>query len=374
MKKIIGLIVLVGIFGGRLLSQVNPAGQTKAITTAVPFLIITPDSRAGGMGETGVAEDRGANSFHWNLSTLAFTENKYGFAVNYTPWLRGLNIPDINLAYLPAYLNLGDKGGVIATEFRFFSLGSIQLTDQGGIEYGQYSANEYAIATGYTRKITDNLSAGTAIRYVHSNLANNASIGGISQGKPGQSVAGDITLFYTKNTKLKTSSGNLPIRYRWGLAITNIGAKMNYTDTQNKDFIPTNLRVGYSIKVDLDEYNSLTFTNDFNKLLVPSEGGASKKTVLEGMVSSFSDAPGGMKEELKEVIVSAGAEYWYNNLFAARTGIFLEDKDKGGRRFMTFGIGARFNVISVDFAYLQPFASQHPLQGTLRFSIGFDFK
>ena len=370
MKRVLVLVVLIGsIFG-----QTNPAGQTKAITTAVPFLLITPDSRAGGMGETGVAVARGANAFHWNLSALAFSEAKYGFAVNYTPWLRGLGIPDINLGYVPAYLNLGEKQGVIATEFRFFSLGSIQLTDDNGIEYGEYSANEYAIAVGYTRKVTDNLSAGTAIRYIHSNLANNASIGGISQGKPGQSVAGDLTVFYTKDTKLKGNSGDIPISYSWGIAITNIGAKMNYTDTQNKDFIPTNLRIGYGIKVALDEYNTLTFTNDFNKLLVPSEGGASDKTVLEGMFSSFSDAPGGFKEELREIIISAGLEYWYNQLFAGRLGVFLEDKDKGGRRFMTFGLGVKFNVISVDLAYLQPFTSQHPLQGTLRFSIGFDFK
>ena len=375
MKKALGLAVLiVSLLNLKGFSQTNTAGQTKAITTAVPFLLITPDSRAGGMGETGVAVAKGANAFHWNLSALAFSENKYGFAVNYTPWLRGLGIPDINLAYLPAYLNLGEKQGVVATEFRFFSLGNIQLTDDNGIEHGQYSANEYAIAVGYSRKVTDNLSAGTAIRYIHSNLANNASIGGIAQGKPGRSVAGDLTLFYKKDTKLKGESGNIPLTYSWGIAITNIGAKMNYSDTQNKDFIPTNLRVGYAIKVALDDYNTITFTNDFNKLLVPSEGGASKKTVLEGMFSSFADAPGGFKEELKEIIVSAGLEYWYNELFAGRLGVFLEDKDKGGRRFMTFGIGAKFNVISVDFAYLQPFASQHPLQGTLRFSVGFDFK
>ncbi len=373
--RVIQVIFLLLLASGKsIYGQTNTAGQTQAITTAVPFLLITPDSRAGGLGETGVAIAQGANAVYWNMSALAFADKRFGFAVNYNPWLRSLGIPDINLAYLPFYYNLGENKGTIGASLRFFSLGNIQLTDEGGIETGTYSANEFAVSTGYTIKITDNLSAGTAIRYIQSNLANSASIGGINQGRPGRSVAGDLTMYYEKQTELKTGANDLPLKYSFGIAITNIGAKMNYTDTQNKDFIPTNLRLGYALKVDLDDYNTLTFTNDFNKLLVPSEGGTSQKTVLEGVFSSFGDAPGGLREETKEIIVSSGLEYWYNNLFAARAGIFLENKDKGNRKFMTFGAGIRFNVVTIDFSYLQPFETLHPLQGTLRFSVSFDFE
>ncbi len=372
--RVFSVIMLLGL--SRMQAQApNPVGQTKAITTAVPFLLIAPDSRSGGMGETGVAIARGANAMHWNLSALAFSDKRFGFAVNYNPWLRSLGIPDINLAYLPAYYNLGDNKGTLGAELRFFSLGNIQLTDDNGIETGTYNASEFAVATGYTIKITDDLSAGTAIRYVQSNLANASAIGGISNTRPGRSVAGDITMYYQKQTELKAGNGTaIPLQYSFGVAITNIGAKMNYTDTQNKDFIPTNLRVGYGLKFHLDDYNTLTFTNDFNKLLVPSEGGTSDKTVLEGIFSSFRDASGGGREELQEIIVSSGLEYWYNELFAARAGVFLEHKDKGNRKFMTFGAGVKFNVVTIDFAYLQPFETQHPLQGTLRFSVGFEFE
>lgn len=361
----------------RIWAQTNTSGQqvTKAITTAVPFLLITPDSRSGGLGEAGVALRNNVNATYWNVALLAFMEKKYGFGVNYTPWLRGLGIPDINLAYVPIYYSLGERGGVLGADMRFFSLGNIQFTDENGIETGQYNANEFAFGIGYTRKITDHFSAGTFIRYIQSNLANNVVIGGLQQGKPGRSVAGDIGIFYTKDFKLKSENTEVPMNISWGAHVSNIGAKMNYTDTQKRDFIPTNLRLGYVLTAYIDDYNKISLVNDFNKLLVPSvRDSLDEKTVLEGLFTSFGDAPGGFEEEISEINTSIGLEYWYNDLFAVRLGYFYEDPNKGDRKFLTFGVGLVLNVLTLDIAYLAPFKRNHPLQNTLRFSLSLQFE
>ena len=339
----------------------------QAITTAVPFLMITPDSRAGGMGDAGVAVSDDANATHWNLSALAFTEKKFGVGLSYTPWLRQL-VPDINLSYLSGHVNLGERAGVIASSIRYFSLGKIEFTDDNAIKYGEFNANEFAFDAGYARKVTDNFSAGVALRFIYSNLAANAQVGSFDT-KPGTSVAGDINMLYTKDF----TSGNLPMNIRWGVNVSNIGAKISYTNSNNRDFIPTNMRLGAALKTSLDDYNSLTVTADVNKLMVPSEGGQSDKTLLDGMFSSFGDAPGGFSEEIREFNLSTGLEYWYNDLFAARAGLFLEDATKGNRKFVTLGAGLKYNVFALDFAYLASLQQAHPLQNTLRFSLSFAF-
>ena len=339
----------------------------QAITTAVPFLMITPDSRAGGMGDAGVAVTDDANATHWNLSALAFTEKKFGVGLSYTPWLRQL-VPDINLSYLSGHVNLGERAGVIASSIRYFSLGKIEFTDDNAIKYGEFNANEFAFDAGYARKVTDNFSAGVALRFIYSNLAANAQVGSFDT-KPGTSVAGDINVLYTKDF----TSGNLPMNIRWGANVSNIGAKISYTNSNNRDFIPTNMRLGAALKTSLDDYNSLTVTADVNKLMVPSEGGQSDKTLLDGMFSSFGDAPGGFGEEIREFNLSTGLEYWYNDLFAARAGLFLEDATKGNRKFVTLGAGLKYNVFALDFAYLASLQQAHPLQNTLRFSLSFAF-
>ena len=349
-------------------AQVNPGGSDiKAITTAVPFLLITPDSRSGGLGDAGVAITDNSNATHWNLSALAFSQEKFGVGISYTPWLRQL-VPDINLSYLSGHYNMGERAGVIAASIRYFSLGKIEFTDDNAIKYGEFNANEFAMDAGYTRKITDNFSAGVALRFIYSNLAANANVGSF-ETKPGISAAGDINMLYTKDFE----SGALPMNLRWGLNISNMGAKISYTNSNNRDFIPTNLRLGAALRTNLDDYNSLTVTTDLNKLMVPSEGGQSDKTLLDGMFTSFGDAPGGFKEEISEINLSAGLEYWYNNLFAARAGIFLEDANKGNRKFITLGAGIKYNVFGLDFAYLASLQQAHPLQNTLRFSLNFAF-
>lgn len=367
--RIFACVSLLIIAGNPIVdAQSTTAGtDVRAITTAVPFLMIAPDSRSGALGEAGVAIADNANATHWNLSALAFTDKKFGVGLSYTPWLRQL-VPDINLSYLSGFINMGERAGVIGASIRYFTLGKIEFTDENAVKYGEFNANEFAFDAGYTRKVTENLSAGVALRFIYSNLAANARVGAFDT-KPGTSVAGDVNLLYTKDF----TAGATPLNFRWGLNISNIGAKISYTNSNNRDFIPTNLRLGGALRAAMDEYNSLTFTTDVNKLMVPSEGGQSDKTLIDGMFSSFADAEGGFSEELSEFNLSAGLEYWYNDLFAARAGIFLEDADKGNRKFVTLGAGVKYNVFALDFAYLASLEQAHPLQNTLRFSLSFAF-
>lgn len=353
-------------------SRVGLNGAACAITTAVPFLLIAPDSRSGALGEAGVAVNNSPAALHWNPSILAFSEKQFGFSLNYSPWLRALGIPDINLAYLPAYYNFGPRGGVISGGITFFSLGDINLTDQVGNPIGVINPSEFALSTAYARQVTDNFSAGVSLRYVHSNLTGATTIGGLST-RPGQSFAGDLHMFYTKDFVFQRRTD---MNFSWGLNISNLGAKMNYTNTAERDFMPANLRLGYALRIDLDEYNSFAFTNDFNKLLVPFSNNPvddASKSVVEGALASFNDAPGGLSEELSEITTSIGVEYWYNNLFALRTGYFYEDPLKGNRKFATLGAAIRFNVFTLDLSYLVSIRRNHPLANTLRFSLSFEF-
>jgi hypothetical protein len=355
---------------GRPVSS-NELGQTRAITTAVPFLIIAPDARSGALAEAGVAVSTGAASNYWNPSALAFAERQFGIGVNYTPWLRALGIPDIHHAYVPMYYNFGKKGGVLGASLTYFSLGQIQFTDQSGNNIGQFDPNEFAISLAYAHKIVNNLSVGVGLRYIRSNLAGSTNIGG-QTSNPGNSFAGDVSLLWVKPFAIRSKKGNLPMEFRLGMNISNIGAKMSYFATTRRDFIPTNLRLGYAFKIDIDDYNSIMFTQDINKLMVPSEGGQADVPLLEGIFTSFGDAKGGAAEELKEINTQLGLEYWYNKLFALRMGYFFEDKDKGGRQFLTIGAGLRFRMFSVDFSYLFSPIQNHPLQNTLRFGINVD--
>ncbi len=385
MKKSIVISCCVALLAGSLQvlkAQTNTAGQeavgSKTITTAVPFLLVAPDSRAGAMGEAGVAVANDANALHWNASGLAFTNKKLGVAMSYSPWLRSLGIPDINLVYLSGFYKLGDNAGVLGSSLRYFSLGTIDFTDIQGQPVGSDKPNEFALDLAYALRVSDVLSASVTLRYIHSRLASNTNISG--DLKPVNSVAGDVGLTYVKDFTINNTSGGLPTTFSSGINISNIGPKVSYTDvTSERDFIPVNLRIGYAFKFQFDEFNSLTFTNDFNKLLVPSVdstgqgGGRSDKALLEGMFGSFGDADGGFSEELSEINIAVGLEYWYREVFAVRTGFFYEDPEKGNRKFFTVGAGIKYNVFGLDFAYLAPIEQNHPLQNTLRFTLSYDF-
>jgi len=363
--------------------------QLNTITTAVPFLLISPDSRAGAMGDAGVATSPDANSMHWNPSKLGFVQKQTGISISYTPWLKAL-VPDINLLYLSGYYKL-KKSGTVAGSLRYFSLGDITFTDIVGNTIGQFRPNEFAFDLGYARKLGNHFSGGGALRYIHSNLTSNITVGGAATHS-GQAVGADISGFYQSDEK--EISGKKSI-IRAGINISNVGSKISYSTTGQRDFIPINMKLGTSLHMQLDEFNEINFTVDFNKLLVPTppiyktdsagpvrgpdgnyiieQGKDPNRGVVSGMLGSFSDAPGGFKEELNEVNIGGGLEYWYAKQFALRAGYFNEPNTKGGRKYLTFGLGVRYTVFTLDFAYLVSTHARSPLQNTLRFTLLFDF-
>lgn len=363
----------------------------NTITTAVPFLNIGPDARSGGMGELGAGTAPDAISQHWNPAKYAFIENDMGFAVSYSPWLRQL-VNDINLAYLSGYKRLNDRSTVSAS-LKFFSLGDITFTEEDGSVIGNFRPSEFSIDAGYSRKFSNKLSGAVSARFIYSNLTQGQTVQGQST-KPGTSVAADIAMFYTTDMNVDWLESS---KFNFGLAITNIGQKMSYSnDDSDKDFIPTNLRFGPSWLMEIDEYNSIRLSLDINKLLVPTppiyatdslgnpvtdasgnlviaKGMDPNVSVVQGMIQSFYDAPGGFSEEMKEYIWVVGAEYWYDKQFSVRAGYFHESAMKGNRKFFTLGAGLRYNVFGLDFSYLIPTEQQNPLANTLRFTLTFDF-
>jgi hypothetical protein len=353
----------------------------NTITTAVPFLAITPDSRAGGMGDAGVGTSADVNSQHWNPAKYIFMESDMGVGLSYSPWLRNL-VDDINLAYLSGYKKIDDVQAVSAS-LRYFSLGDIVFTSDIGEFNGQQSPNEFAIDLGYSRKLSDVFSGAVAVRYIRSDLTGGQLVNGV-ETHAGNSFASDVA-FYYYNEFRRSRKDNA---FSAGINIQNIGAKISYTEGEVKDFIPTTLKLGAAYMMEMDDYNSFSFSMEANKLLVPTPpldstdygdngviwaGGINSDIgVIEGIFKSFGDAPGGMKEEFQEITWSVGVEYWYNKQFALRAGYFYEHENKGNRKFITAGAGLKMNVFALDFAYLLPTQRNHPLENTLRFSLSFD--
>jgi hypothetical protein len=335
-------------------------GAQRAITTAVPFLAITPDARHAALGDAGVATTPDANAAYWNAAKLVFINKTYGGSLSYTPWL-GKIVNDMWIGYLSGFYKISQEQ-VVGVSFKYFDLGEISFRDNNNNPLGDFNPKEAAFDATYSRKLSENLSVGITARYIYSNLTG-AFSGNDAQA--GNTVAADVGVFYTKpiqNSKNSTLS--------LGAQISNIGAKLSYTDNANKDFLPTNLRLGSAFTTQLDPYNTITFILDFNKLMVPSVN--KDKTLLSGMFGSFGDAPGGAKEELREIMTSLGVEYWYHEIFAARLGYFLEASDKGNRKYLTAGIGFRKNNFGIDAAYIVPTNQrEHPLAETLRFSLLF---
>jgi len=388
MHKIISSFIVMAITISSFaqnVSGVDEIGRNNlnTITTAVPFLLISPDSRAGGMGDVGVATSPDANSLHWNPAKYSFIDEDMGFAVSYVPWLREL-VPDINLSYISGYKKL-NKNDVIAMELRYFTLGDITFTDVIGNNLGQYKPNEFAIGSSYSRKLSDQFSLAISGRYIYSNLTGGQSAGGIATNA-GQSIAADVAGYYVKDIRIAKKDAELA----FGANISNIGNKISYTETSTRDFIPINLRLGAAVNTDFDEYNKISFAFDLNKLLVPTPpmyndsisdqidlGKDPNVSVVSGIFQSFGDAPGGFDEEIREINFSLGTEYWYNNQFAIRAGYFNEHNTKGGRKFFTFGSGVKYNVFALDFSYLinasRAINGNNPLANTMRFTLTFDF-
>jgi hypothetical protein len=399
LKRFIIFTITVVLFYNTTHAQISTSqlngSEINAITTAVPLLLISPDSRAGAMGECGAATSPDINSMHWNASKYAFIDKKMGVSVSYTPWLRKL-VPDISLAYLSGYTKV-DKNSAIGASLRYFSLGTINFTDATGNPNGNYKPNEFAVDIAYSRKLAENFSIAMALRYINSNLTGGIPLSNGTATKAGQAVAVDVSGYYSKKG-IKVSDYKSELTA--GFNISNIGNKLSYTDNaapEARNFLPMNLKLGSGLKMNLDDANTFAITADLNKLLVPtpprykydSNGNILKdgngeriieagkdpyRSVSSGIIGSFNDAPDGFKEELREVILQTGIEYWYDNLMALRAGYFHEHKTKGGRQFFTLGLGIKYNVFTLDFAYLIPTVPRNnPLQNTLRFSLSFDF-
>lgn len=375
-KKLIAVTFLLLTGGTYFLRGQDDDGELNAIQTVVPFLIIAPDSRSGAMGDVGVATSPDAYSMHWNPAKFAFIDSKGGVGISYAPWLRNL-VPDINIAYLTGYYRIDEKQ-VASSSLLYSSLGDVPFTDEFGNLERTFNPNELAFDIGYSRLFTENLSGGIAFRFIYSNLTGGTYSGGAAT-KPGTSFAADISGYYHKDLTLFSKDAVLGV----GLNISNIGSKMSYSDAQTSDFIPMNMRLGTSGTIDIDEFNKLTLALDFNKLLVPTppiynsemeiiDGKDPNVSVPAAIFQSFYDAPGGFKEEMREITLSFGAEYWYNEQFAIRGGYFHENETKGNRKYFTAGAGFSLKGFTIDFSYLMPLAQNHPLARTLRFSLAFD--
>ncbi len=354
------------------ISTDNLDGRTNTINTAVPFLRISPDARAGAMGDAGVATSPDANSIYWNLAKIPFATTRSAISVTYTPWLKEL-VNDVFLANLAGYYQM-DEFQTVSASLRYFSLGTINFTDVTGMPTYDYHPREFAFDAGYARKLSDNFSVALAGRFIYSNLASGDINGRVV--RPGKAFATDLSLFYTKDFEKDNSAVNT---WNVGVALTNIGTKISYTESAtNKDFLPTNLGLGTAYTIGLDQTSKVMFTLDLNKLLVPtpdSTGAYREKSTISGMFSSFGDAPGGFKEELQEVTVSLGGEYGYNDQFFVRAGYFYENKNKGNRKYVTAGLGVKYNMFGLNFSYLVPSGNgiqRNPLSNTLRFSLIFD--
>ncbi|HYV91446.1 MAG TPA: type IX secretion system outer membrane channel protein PorV [Chitinophagales bacterium] len=352
---------------------------TNVISTAVPFLCIAPDARAAGMGDAGLALSADANAIFWNTAKISLSQKQFDLGFSYTPWLHSM-VEDLYLATVGGFARIDDHQG-IAFGLRYFNLGDIFFTSASGSALGEFKPREYCFDAGYSRKLTKYFSTGINLGFVHSNLASGYSINNIPI-KAGKAVKADLSFFYHHPMKFSPKgvlrTGKKKSDYNIGATISNIGNKITYTqNAQNKDFLPANLGLAGGITLRFDDYNRLTFDLDFNKLLVPTPDDSfdyRHESVPQGIFSSFTDAPGGFNEELREVTISSGAEYSYHDIFYLRGGFFLEDKTKGSRQYLTAGFGIAYQVFDLNFSYLIPTSRQlNPLDNTLRFSLNFYF-
>ncbi|MFA5574059.1 MAG: type IX secretion system outer membrane channel protein PorV [Brumimicrobium sp.] len=403
-KKIIlsSLTVFIGMTTigqtGNVASKDPSELQLNTITTAVPFLQITPDSRSGALGDVGTALSPSSNSLFWNTSMLGFTKERSEISISYSPWLQNL-ASDIHLSHLAGFYQINERN-VIGASLRYFSLGEITFTDEYAQETRVHKPNEFELLAGYSFKLNNNFSLGLNGKFIYSNLTANASVGG-SSTKAGLAGAADVSFSYFND---EISYGKTPGKIAVGVTINNIGNKVAYTVENDRDFLPTNLKIGTALTFDIDAYNNVTWATDISKMLVPTAPNIDPLTgeirsgkdpnvgVVMGMIQSFYDAPGSLerdangnlienngeykvakgtkfKEELSEIMIGTGVEYWYNDLFAARGGFFYEALNKGARQHFTFGVGLKYKLFGIDFSYLTSIRRNNPLQNTIRFTL-----
>jgi hypothetical protein len=384
--RLLLFILLYSPVQGQIPSGELGGGDMNIIHTAVPFLTISPDSRASGMGDAGVASRADVNSQHWNVAKYPFVQGRGGVSLSYTPWLRNL-IPDISLAYLSGYYKINAKS-VVSSSFRFFSLGEITFTNISGRPTGSYEPVEFAIDAGYSRLFTDHFSAGVVFRYIRSDLTSGQTTASGQSTHAGTSIAGDIGLYYQNEFQM----GNQEARWALGMNLSNLGTPISYTEDATKTPIPSNLRLGGRFEYGINNKHSISLLADLNKLLVPSppvidtdtatgefyvvRGKAPPKSIIAGIFQSFNDAPGVQlsngeysvfKEELYEIAYSLGIEYNFRDLIALRSGYFHEHSTKGNRQYLTYGLGVINPHFSLELSCLAPTNGQNsPLANTFR--------
>ncbi|WP_317191972.1 type IX secretion system outer membrane channel protein PorV [Hymenobacter rubidus] len=361
--------------------------QQTVITTAVPILTLSPDSRASALGEAGVATSPDANAAYFNPGKLGFEQYKYGASLSYSPWLRNIT-DDMSLSYLSGYGKVGQRSAFGAS-LMYFDLGTIDYRNGQNIPQGSFNPKEYAVSVSYGIQLTDNFGVGASARYIRSNLTGTASG---NDARPGNAAAVDLGAYYAKDATIGTGLYNLA----FGASISNIGNKITYNDIENPSFLPTSLKLGTAITREIDQYNKISLVFDATKLLVPSpyyetpynaadpvqvarikqeNADRANQPIVSAMFNSFSDAPGGFKEELREINLSTGLEYNYNDLLYARGGYFYEAPDKGARQYLSLGLGVRYQVFGIDGTYLVPTGQNNqanPLAQTIRVSLHFN--
>lgn len=386
-----------------LLAQANSTDlQLNTITTALPFMAITPDSRAGGMGEAGTALSPSSTSIYWNTAGLSFAEKNSELGLSYTPWLRQLT-NDMHLSYLSGYFRVNKKH-TVGGSLRYFSLGEITFTDASGNVLRDDKPNEFELTGAYAFKLSDKFSIGVNGKFAYSNLTGGLTVAGVMT-KPGTVGAADLSFAYY-NDRVKI--GKTDATYMFATTINNIGNKVAYSVLAKRDFIPMNLKIGNAIQAKYDSYNTVTYSVDIQRLLVPTpalydkvngqvemiSGMSGDVGVINAMLQSFYDAPGVVardengdyisngdgtyqvvkgskfKEELSEFNIAGGVEWWYNETFAIRSGVFYESKNKGNRQYLNLGASLKYNMFGIDFSYLASLnGRQNPLANTLRFTL-----
>ena len=341
--------------------------EIGGITTATPFLLIIPDARSGGLGDIGVATTGDAFSLFHNPAKIAFNSRQVEFGITYSPWLR--NLTDDIFTGSASYINRFSDNAAWGADFKYFSLGQIDLTDDRGNSTGIINPNEFVFTGSYALKLSETFSMGVSLKYLRSNLA---FTGTSSTLQPINSFAVDVSGYYQSEEE---NYGNFNGRYRLGFNLANIGPKVSYVPGE-EDFIPTNLKLGGGFEFIIDDYSTISTTLELTKLLVPSpqvDGSEEDTSWISGIFSSLGDAQGGFSEELKEFTYALGAEYLYNNAFALRSGYFHENENKGNRQYFTMGAGFKTNALNVDLSYLINASDiNNPLENSLRFSLSFD--
>lgn len=379
------------LLSGLLFLQVAQAQSTSltgekigngAVSTGVPFLTISPDARSGAMGDMGIAINPDANAQYWNVAKVAKNKEKYGASVTYTPWLSDI-VPDVFLAYLAGYTKFGDNNNqALSASLRYFNLGNIDYYDIEAQPIGSGNPREFALDVGYSRELSENLSVGAALRYIHSNIVSGAGSSDIgADSRPANAVSADLGVYYTTTTQLDGESAST---FNAGAILSNVGSKVTYSE-RRKDFLPSRLGLGAAYYYKVDQYSEIGFGLDLQKTLAPApieRMDANGDTywdyqyyedmgVVKGIFESFKNAPKGFGTN-----ISVGAEYIYQEQFALRAGYYYEHKDNGNRQYLTVGAGIKYNIFGLNFAYLIPSGSgltRNPLSNTLRFSLTFDF-